>query len=583
MDKKGGFTIKKRAGVAEQIAKVKQQLKQLEQQQKNDDLPEAESKPSPTDQPKSNQSNAKIDPYQKRKPLTAKEKKWLSDLWYKGDGAYSGRDVLYQRMKRIYEKEKTPKEEQISRRRMWMFLSSQETSQIHRAIKSHSVEIRPISTTNKFNIAQTDLVFHKGTGKDPLSKYKAILTFIDVSTRYLFARLLTGLKQKDSIKAVESILDEALQLIPVEDRKQRNQLKNKSKTWSLVISDNGSEFGSEFSNMLNTRNVKHQRGTANRSTGQGIVERVHSTLMGAIEREVTSTKRPWYELVEKAVRQYNMKTNRNLRLKKEGDENYTIYTPEELFKEKREVLAQLHTEKMKEVNVARKDHRKHERNVETGQLVRIVLQSKRKDSMSKGYTPNWSLQLYKVYKIKKPSADSSSTPYLFYVRNTESGKPHRGAMTIHDLQIVDSVEKPPKDIQVKKKVGVGTRTGDKSTEIDKPTTPKTKTLISPPTIEPANKPSYLTKTKTIPNKKKKPSPKEDELIGKRVQSFIDYLDKEYKITGKVTNKQKRTKGAQKIWYFKVQWDRTNSNKWDYQRSEYMRLADLQKILINQES
>ena len=135
MDKKGGFTIKKRAGVAEQIAKVKKQLQQLEDQQKTDDLPEAKSKPSPTGEPKakegapkSNKSNTKIDPYQKRKPLTAKEKKWLSDLWYKGDGAYAGRDVLYQRMKRIYEKEKTPKEEQISRRRMWMFLSSQETS-----------------------------------------------------------------------------------------------------------------------------------------------------------------------------------------------------------------------------------------------------------------------------------------------------------------------------------------------------------------------------------------------------------------------------------------------------------------------
>lgn len=239
---------------------------------------------------------------------------------------------------------------------------------------------------------------------------------------------------------------------------------------------------------------------------------------------------------------------------------------------------------MKQVNVARKDHRKHERNVETGRLVRIVLQSKRKDTMSKGYTPNWSLQLYKVYKIKKPSEDSSSTPYLFYVRNTETGKPHRGAMTIHDLQIVESVEKPPKDmLQVKKKVGVGTRTGDKSFEIDKPTTPKTKTPLTPPTIEPANEPSNLTKAKTIPNnKKKKPSPKEDELIGKRVQSFIDYLDKEYKITGKVINKQRRTKGAQKIWFFKVQWDRTNSKKWDYKQNEYMRLADLQKILINHE-
>ena len=98
-------------------------------------------------------------------------------------------------------------------------------------------------------------------------------------------------------------------------------------------------------------------------------------------------------------------------------------------------------------------------------------------------------------------------------------------MTVHDIQIVNAVEKPPKDIQVKQKVGVATRTGNISTVVDAPTTPKAKKQITQPTIEPANKPLDLTKTKTIPTKKKqKTSPKDDKLIGKRVQSFIDYLD-----------------------------------------------------------
>ena len=229
---------------------------------------------------------------------------------------------------------------------MYIFLEAQETQQIHRAITKHSVEIAPISTDNKFNIAQTDLVFHKGSGKDPLAKYKAILTFIDVSTRYAFARLLTGLKQKDTTEAVESILEEALQLIPDEDKQDREARtkQKKSKTWSLVISDNGSEFSTDFSAMLSRNKIRHSKGVANRSTGQAIIERFHSTLMGAIEREVTSPGRPWYELLDKAVTQYNHKTNRNLRLKKADDETYTLYTPSELFKEKRDVLIQLHTE-----------------------------------------------------------------------------------------------------------------------------------------------------------------------------------------------------------------------------------------------
>ena len=120
MDKKDGFTIKKKSGVAEQIVKVKKQLKQLEDEQKTESKSSPKPSPKPSQKPKS-----KVDPYEKRKPLTPKEKKWLIDLWYGGDGAYSGRDVFYERMKRIYEKENTPKEEQISRRRMWMFLSAQ--------------------------------------------------------------------------------------------------------------------------------------------------------------------------------------------------------------------------------------------------------------------------------------------------------------------------------------------------------------------------------------------------------------------------------------------------------------------------
>ena len=57
----------------------------------------------------------------KRKPLTKVEQDFLKDFYYKGKGSFAGRDVMYNAMKAHYAKHKTPKEQMISRRRMWHF------------------------------------------------------------------------------------------------------------------------------------------------------------------------------------------------------------------------------------------------------------------------------------------------------------------------------------------------------------------------------------------------------------------------------------------------------------------------------
>ena len=70
----------------------------------------------------------------KRKPLSKLEQDFLKDFYYKGEGSFAGRDVMYNTMKAHYAKNKTPKEQQISRRRMWeYFLSKQESNQLHRS------------------------------------------------------------------------------------------------------------------------------------------------------------------------------------------------------------------------------------------------------------------------------------------------------------------------------------------------------------------------------------------------------------------------------------------------------------------
>ena len=146
---KGGFSIKRKSGIAEQIKQKQMELKELQEQQQPSQAKPSQAKPSQPSQAKPSQpkpsqakpsqakpsqasptKKPKVDRYAKRAPLTSKEHAFLSDLWYNKSG-YAGRDVLYQQMQRIYEKENTPMNERISRRRMYMFLEAQCRNRTH--------------------------------------------------------------------------------------------------------------------------------------------------------------------------------------------------------------------------------------------------------------------------------------------------------------------------------------------------------------------------------------------------------------------------------------------------------------------
>ena len=222
---KDDFTIKR--SNLQKIKELKEQLKKLE----GETYSEPQAKPTQNKQAKKRDPNLpKQNPYEKRKPLNEQERKFVSDLWYKGEGNYSGRDTFFQKLKRIYDKKGTPQSERISRRRLWEWLRKQEINQIHRAITKHSIQIKPTLAKSRFERCQIDLVIK---GKDSVQTHKAILTCIDVGTRMSFTRVLRGTAQKDSINAMESILEEAFNLLNEEDRKtraQRPEMK-KSKTW----------------------------------------------------------------------------------------------------------------------------------------------------------------------------------------------------------------------------------------------------------------------------------------------------------------------------------------------------------------
>jgi transposase InsO family protein len=568
---KDGFTIKR--SNLQKIKELKAKLKKLE----GETYSEPQAKPTQDNkqqdtQKKQDPNRPKQNPYEKRKPLNEQERKFVSDLWYRGEGNYSGRDTFFQKLKRIYDSKGTPQSERISRRRLWEWLRKQEINQIHRAITKHSIQIKPTLAKSRFERCQIDLIIK---GKDSVQTHKAILTCIDVGTRMSFTRVLKGTAQKDSIQAMESILDEALNLLNEEDRKARAQRPqmNKSKTWAVVASDNGAEFGAEFTSFLESKHIRHVKGVANKSTSQAMIERFNRTLQSSMQREISATGAKWYDtgFVKKHTDMLNNQTNRNLKLKKEGDKTFTIYTPKELFEEDRAVLDQLFKNKMSALGKSNKSY-KHETDIEIGQTVRIVLKEKRKQALVKGFTPNWSRELYTVYKIKRPK-DAGVKPYLYFVKSKSNGTVLKEPFTIQDVQIVHGeVEPPPKDIQIKQKVG-GTKTRNQEKQEEQPQTPPSTPKRKPVAEKPKNEP---------PKQKKKSAPTAKSYVDRQVQSFIDYEDKEYRIEGTVVEQQRRKKGAGKVWFYKVKWDSRHSEKYDYKEFEWVKKSDLEKILTDVE-
>ena len=538
-----GFTIKRKNLTA---------LKQKKEATANKEAP-------PKTAPKTEPAKPTTRPqYEKRKPLNKVESEFLKDFYYKRSG-FAGRDVLYKQLQAHYAKHKTPKNMQISRRRMWDWLSKQEVNQLHKPASKTSTSIKPITESKKLNRAQVDLIIRGG---DSARKYKGILCVVDVATRKAWTELL----QDTTSKAVANALDKILTRVEAEipDSEKRSGA-GVSKTFKAIQSDNGSEMKGEFSAYLQSKHIKQVYGVANRSTSQSLVERFNRTLQIGMQKETTATNAKWYDLVQKHTGFYNDKTNRMLRRKDPSnpDGQYKVYTPNELWKEGDATLQQLKDEK--EAGLSKGNKLGEETPLEVGATVRLKDIGKMKSGMSKGFKQNWSKELYEIIRVKvPPKGKEGSRPHVYYVKNKETGESRMDsnrryiAYTMKDLQVVDGdVQKAPDDIQVVDKDTVQTRS--KTKEPDPPSTPPSQPEPQPPP------PAVAKPKKPAP----KPPPKQDPLIGKRVKS----VDAKGKTTGKGTIIRviKKGKGGKK---WEVEWDA----KYNYNNGKYTK-KDIDVMLI----
>ena len=491
--------------------------------------------------------------YKKREPLTPKEQSFLKDFYYKKSGM-AGRDALFYQLQEYYEKNNTPKKDRVSRRRMWeFFLERQEVTQLHKKARKSSIVIRPINAMYKLDRGQADLIIKGG---DSARTYKGVLNVIDVATRKAWSEVLKGTSSKAVAAAFEKILGRIEDELPETDKQDKKKRKSKSTTFSVLHTDNGSEFKAEFSKLLESRGIKQMFGVSNKSTSQALVERFNQTQFTGIQKEITATGGSWYELVRKHTDMYNNKPNRNLRLKEEEAENYTIYTPNKLWVAGRDILSQLYSGKNSKLNKQKKNL-DAEREIKVGDEVRRVDFAKRKGDLTKGYKQSWSKELYTVYKTKAPPTVSSAKPYLYYLAEKDSGKqlkdkngspiPH----TINDIQkIRGGVEQAPSDIQVKQDNRRVTRADSKKNESK----------------------SADEDEDSAPTKDPEPEEK-DGLIGKRIKMLVN-TNGLASVTGTVVNKRK-TSG---VWKYKVLWDKQYRRRYKKEH-EYIAKSKVTRLLV----
>lgn len=212
---------------------------------------------------------------------------------------------------------------------------------------------RKIISLFKDDLWQADLIdiqlyskYNKG--------FKFILIVIDTYTKYLWVQALKNKSANQVTQGMSSIL-------------KINHPK-------FLQTDNGREFyNKQFQELITKYNIKHY--STNTGIKAAIAERVIRTIKNKIYKKFTATgSYDWYTSISEHVHNYNNTKHRSIKC-----------TPNEARKNSIQ-LQLLKTKKKKYMKPKYKINDK----------VRI---SKYKHTFSKGYTPNWTTEIFTISKI----------------------------------------------------------------------------------------------------------------------------------------------------------------------------------------
>lgn len=218
--------------------------------------------------------------------------------------------------------------------------------------------------------------------------YRYILVVINAFSKFVWAVPVKRKTGEDVSAAIDSILSRS---------------KHKPKN---LQTDLGKEFyNKRVQTVLEKYNINHYSVYSNKKAS--IVERVNRTLKSKMWKKFSfQGSYKWLNVLPVIVKEYNNTVHRTTGMK-----------PSEVDKDNEKILLSSVYSYPKVVNLKKQKFKK-------GDFVRI---SKHREAFAKGYTPNWSNEIFKVVSVKL------SDPLMYYLQDS-NGRYIEGGFYEQELQ-----------------------------------------------------------------------------------------------------------------------------------------------------
>jgi transposase InsO family protein len=326
----------------------------------------------------------------------------LSPLYYSPDqpGAYGGVDRLYARAKRLYPS--------LTRSNVVEWLREQDSYTLHKPTKQKFVR-RSTIVAGVGEQLQADLMDIRSHASYN-DNFNFLLTAVDCFSRKGWAIPVRSKSGENVSEALEKIF--------------------KDNQFYRLQTDKGKEFYNvKVAATLSKFNIDHFS-SENETIKSSLVERFNRTLRDRIHRYLTakSTGR-FLNVLQDFVKAYNDSEHRSIGM-----------SPNEVNKSNQSKLF----DKMYET----KAWKKIDTPLVEGDLVRI---SKTRSSFERGYTPNWTREIFQIDKVL-----INERPIVYIIKDY-SGEKIRGTFYRHELQVV----KEPKTYQIESILETRRRKGGK--------------------------------------------------------------------------------------------------------------------------
>lgn len=268
-------------------------------------------------------------------------------------------------------------------------IKSDIVKELHRPARKH-FKRRKVIIKGLDDLWQADLV-EMGTYASANKGYRFLLTVIDAFSKYAWAVPTKTKTGTEITQAMQTILNEGRQPINLQ-------------------TDDGKEFyNKHFQNLLGQYNINHYSVYSN--VHACIIERWNRTIKEMMWKEFSlKGSYRWLEMIKDLVKKYNNTRHRTIKMKP-----VDVNTSNE-----KQLLSAVFTEP--------KIYIKPKFNV--GDSVRI---SKFKHVFEKGYTPNWSTEIFKIRKVQ------ITNPVTYLIEDYQKN-PIQGGFYEYELQAVKHPE-----------------------------------------------------------------------------------------------------------------------------------------------